>query len=143
MNAKQFKESVEKKAKALQASLLEARRELLFEFFYVLVEFTPLDTGRLRSGWTVGLERGTTGEPNTLDKTGQSAITNASQTLERMKTENTRVFIVNNVPYAFFVNNGTVNMPPAGMVEAAKQRFPEIGKRVFTKVNANGKSVRV
>lgn len=143
MNLATFQRAIDKKVKQVREAELEARREYLFDFFNALVNYTPVDTGRLRSGWAIGLERNATGEPNSLDPIGQSALIQGNAKLQQMTSKDTRVFVTNNVPYAAHVNYGTSRQRPAGFVELALARFPLVAKqKLYARLSRDGALIR-
>lgn len=91
---------------------------------------TPVDTGRLRNGWAVGVntERGADGS---ADK-GVSA-------LESVKIGDS-VYITNNVPYAPFIENGTARMAPQPMVDPVRRQWQRIVDRAVLLITG-GKNV--
>lgn len=86
----------------------------------VVVLATPVDTGRARANWQVGL-----GEPvrailNDEDKDGQATILRNNATAARRKAP-VDLVVSNNVEYIGRLNEGSSSQAPAGFVERAVQ----------------------
>lgn len=81
---------------------------------------TPVDTGRARGGWQVGLGGPSTEDLGLLDQSGAAAIArNNGAILTRRLGQD--IFISNNVEYIGFLNEGSSSQAPAGFVELAVQ----------------------
>ena len=86
------------------------------ELFSLIVLRTPVDTGRARANWTVGL-----GAPNTtfnqawFDKSGEDTISRARSVIRRMAQGET-AYIGNQTPYVIYLEYGHSGQAPAGMV---------------------------
>ena len=82
-----------------------------------VVVATPVDTGRARGGWVVGL-----GEPNrqsnALDKSGGATIVAGRNVLRARRTEQT-IYLSNNVNYIVFLDQGSSAQAPANFVAIA------------------------
>ena len=99
------------KKAGLQAE--EAVRRIALRLWQELVARTPVDTGRARAAWVTSLDEpsdevpppGNYGPPSPPD-------------LSRLTLAN-RVFIVNGVPYAVELEEGSSKQAPAGMVRVS------------------------
>lgn len=138
MKLNQFQRAIEEKKQAFLRGELEARKELLFEVFYRIVLRSPVDTGRFRANWNVGLERNDTNTLAPPDPSGQSAITEALVVLARMTSTQTRVFITNALPYANRLEYGHSDQAPAGMVGVTLAEFPELARRTYARLGGKG-----
>lgn len=91
---------------------------------------TPVDTGRARANWTVGLG----GPPDDGDfpafapgKGGNTAAANATASIETGKAAMSDrepgqdIYISNNLPYIEVLNAGSSAQAPAGFIEKAVQ----------------------
>lgn len=83
-----------------------------------VVPATPVDTGRARGNWQVGVGYSVTNEINRLDKTGQTAI-NQGRAAIAGRPPGMSIYISNNVPYIGRLNEGYSAQAPAGFVEMA------------------------
>lgn len=84
---------------------------------------TPVDTGRARSNWQVGIGAAPTG---TLDSYGAGssanvAIANGKRVIQQYNERHAGkyIHITNNLPYIVPLNNGHSAQAPAGYVEKA------------------------
>ena len=85
-------------------------RELALDLFTKVKFKTPVDTGRLRAAWGVGV--------NVLPKGGNEA----GMALQTAKAGDT-IYIANNVEYAVYVEFGTSKMAPRAMVRTTVDEF--------------------
>ncbi len=86
----------------------------------VVVLATPVDTGRARGNWQVGVGVAMRGELDRLDTSGNATI---AENTVRAKTRKLGqdIFISNNLPYIVSLNEGSSSQAPAGFVEEAVQ----------------------
>lgn len=75
---------------------------------------TPVDTGRLRSNWLVGIGRAVRRSVVTVDKAGQTALQQGAEAVSRAQPYET-IYISNNLRYAQQVEGGSSKQAPAGM----------------------------
>lgn len=82
---------------------------------------TPVDTGRARANWQVGIGEpkvGTLPEPASPGGGAQLALDSAASSIATYNGEGT-IHITNNLPYIEALNNGHSSQAPAGFVERA------------------------
>lgn len=82
---------------------------------------TPVDTGRARANWQVGLGRapsGTLAAPGSAGE-GTSNALNAAQAAIASYHGGVDIHISNNLPYIEALNNGHSSQAPSGYVERA------------------------
>lgn len=84
----------------------------------LLVLSTPVDTGRARSNWLVGINRPSRGTVKAGDKSGQSAIGGATGAIGEAKPGD-EIWISNNLPYIDRLNRGHSPQARPGFVERA------------------------
>lgn len=96
-----------------------------------LVLSTPVDTGRARAGWNVGINNVDLEETG-IDKTGQKTLAEHLQIIEREMNLGDRVYLSNNVEYITYLDRGSSDQAPHGMVEKTLQRFPGIVRKAAT-----------
>lgn len=103
-------------ADLLRSALAKKQREIGMTVFQQISISTPVDTGRLRNGWMTSInvpsdylpEEGKYSFPDIMGRIGQAW---ANSTIEDV------LYIVNNVPYGVYLNNGTVYIAPRRFVE--------------------------
>jgi len=105
----------------------------------VVVLRTPVDKGRARSNWIVGLDAPprTTIEPYSPGEKGSTGGANGSAALAQGAAvisgysgwRNSSIAISNNLPYIDRLNKGWSRQAPAGFVEAAVQKAVRAVKR--------------
>lgn len=84
----------------------------------IVILATPVDTGRARANWQVGLGGPITEEIMEEDKTGAATI---SRNNSRLAVRRPRqiIFLSNNVDYINELNRGSSSQAPANFVELA------------------------
>lgn len=98
--------------------------KLLIEIDTGVVLMTPVDTGRARSNWNIGV--------NNVDLTERETEDNAQSVIERAKKIIRQVvvgdviYISNNVKYIKFLEDGSSEQAPSGMVALTLQRIQQI-----------------
>lgn len=100
----------------VQEAVEKKRRELGLTLLQQLAVINPVDLGRLRWGWMPSLNIPSDylppeGKYSFPDIVGRSMSEWGNSTL------NDVFYVVNNVPYAVYVNNGTVKLNPRRFVE--------------------------
>ena len=83
-----------------------------------LVLRSPIDSGRFRNNWLVGLNQK---DGRQLKSTGNQAVQRGSQKIKSHKAGGS-VWISNNLPYARRLNEGWSQQAPANFVEKAIAR---------------------
>ena len=79
---------------------------------------TPVDTGRARANWQVGIGAPVLEATEDTDKDGGPTI-NRNNAKIALRQERQTVYISNNVPYIGRLNAGSSAKAPAGFVEEA------------------------
>lgn len=100
----------------VQEAVEKKRREIGLTLYQQLAVISPVDTGRLRLGWMPSLNIPSDylpeeGKHSFPDIAGRSMSAWGNSTFEDV------FYVVNNVPYAVYVNNGTVKLAPRRFVE--------------------------
>ena len=81
----------------------------------VAVLATPVDTGRARGGWTVGIGRAARSPQDRLDPTGSQAIADGASTINTWKVGQGPINISNDVVYVPRLDAGYSEQAPNGM----------------------------
>lgn len=97
-----------------------AVRKIAFDLFSAIVKKTPVDTGRARSSWTVGVGYPNTSvAPETKRKRSAARATEKSlsqlRKLARFKLGQS-IYLLNNLDYVIFLEEGSSKQAPYGMV---------------------------
>lgn len=86
----------------------------------VAISATPVDTGRARANWRVGIGGRPTGfDPDATD--ASAALAQGSSSIETWKSGEGAIYITNNVPYIVPLDEGSSAQAPNGMSAAAVQ----------------------
>jgi hypothetical protein len=96
-----------------------------FIAFSRVVMRSPVDTGRFRGNWQMGIDEQPVGELDALDKTGSTTVSEAENIAARAKIGDD-MYIVNNLPYADRLENGWSQQAPAGIVALTVAEWPGI-----------------
>ena len=91
----------------------------------VLINTTPVDTGRAKGNWLVGKTLSSKSNPNKFDKSGEVTKAAAVAATKSFKPFSI-TYIFNNIPYVIHLDQGTTNYldgfspkAPAGMTPVA------------------------
>lgn len=106
-------------------------RAATLDFFSGTIKDTPVDTGRARGGWTVGVGVEPAESPERLDKEGAAA--SAEAMAKTPKGAGQEVFMMNNLPYILELENGSSKKAPNGMVRINLARVQRIVKTAIAK----------
>lgn len=80
-----------------------------------VIRETPVDTGRLRGNWQSALNVPKDDQLQVQDVSGSGSISNAENTLNKLKLGNIFWF-TNNLPYARRIEEGWSQQAPQGML---------------------------
>lgn len=103
-------------------------RKVSLELVTKVVLKTPVETGRARGGWTTDVGREPSPAGGRKDKSGRSAIREAQRLIDRMIAGET-IYIVNHVNYIVYLEDGSSDQAPAGMVKTTLREYPGIVER--------------
>jgi len=122
-------------------------KKVLFDMSTSIVQMSPVDTGRFRANWQFGEGSAPSGNPDArakLAKTqryrdnasgrfiskGQAMATDSTATVARIHAAiaaanvlGTKLYIVNNLPYAIPLEYGHSDQAPGGMVRITAERY--------------------
>lgn len=110
-------------------------RKVSFDLLRAVVLLTPVDTGRARASWGLGIDSPSAdmvGEVAKLSKEAASrmAFNNAQRVVEEVMFGDS-VFITNPVEYIVFLEGGSSKQAPQGMVKKSLRRFPSIVEKAI------------
>lgn len=99
----------------LPKEVIQAQKKLVLEALKRVVMRTPVDTGRARGNWQVTIARPSDSVIDAEDKTGSDTISKGLSALSALPPYQV-VWISNNVDYIEFLEEGTSQQSPKGMV---------------------------
>jgi hypothetical protein len=105
--------------KRVQVIVIDEIRKVSFQLMRSVIFRTPVDTGRLKGAWRVGINSAPTGKPRTLDKTGAPTRKVAISKLKGVNKNTKSIWIVNNLPYAVPIEEGHGAKNIAGVMVAS------------------------
>lgn len=114
MNVQSFNVDLEKFAKATDLELETVVRKVAFDLYKGITQKTPVDTGRAKGNWNIGL--------GTIDSSVNQSATSTPQgqvgfaNLPREGAGKRPIYITNNLPYINKLENGSSKQAPTGMV---------------------------
>lgn len=120
-----------RRANAVGDETSKAVRTVAINVLTSLVTATPIDTGKARSNWQVGINSAPDGElpafspgshGSTAGQNVAAALAAGTDVVQRFQaTTDTSVQIVNNLPYISSLDAGASDQAPAGFVAKAVQ----------------------
>lgn len=106
-----------------------AVQRIALEMFERVILRSPVDTGRFRGNWQVGIGNVPAGTLELDDKSGRATVSNAQAAALSLEPGQS-ITLVNNLPYAQRLEDGYSSQAPAGMVALTVQDFQEIARQV-------------
>lgn len=100
-------------------------REVTLEVASRIIVRSPVDTGRFRANWRLGVGGPVTGTVEATDKTGDQT-TGAIAAALPAKAAGTVLYLSNNLPYAWRLETGYSKKAPGGMVGLTVEEFSGI-----------------
>ena len=98
-----------------------------------IVEKTPVDTGRLRKNWNLGVD---SVDLTIHDVNATDPLSRATKELNKFKINTKQLWISNNLDYAYDIEYGKSKVKaPQGMMRVSLQEFDTIFKGSAMKVN--------
>lgn len=83
---------------------------------------SPVDTGRFRSNWMVGIGSKDSSTVTTEDKTGEASMARVAPAMATWKPGQS-IFITSSLPYAQRIEYGWSDQAPGGVVRLTVQDF--------------------
>ncbi|NNC01893.1 HK97 gp10 family phage protein [Corallococcus exiguus] len=120
-----FSKQVQAFVKATEARANEVVRKTALGVLANVVTASPVDTGRFRGNWQVGIGDRPAGTVDAEDKDGSAVVSREGAKLEGVAVGET-VFITNNLPYARRLEFGWSQQAPKGMVRVTLAQVDEI-----------------
>lgn len=128
----EFARRIRRLGRTIESNTDRLFRETSLAVLTEVVVSTPVDTGRARGNWNVGLGAAPDPTPEqqeaTADTSGQPTIARGSVQISQRRSGQA-VFLSNNVPYIEPLNAGSSAQAPAGFVENAVQAGVDVVRR--------------
>lgn len=100
-------------------------RAVSIRLFSAIIKASPVDTGRFRANWMTSAAAPATGISSAVDKSGNTAVQEATNYILNSTTTNTFT-LTNNLPYAERLEYGYSQQAPQGMVRINVTRFQQL-----------------
>lgn len=81
-----------------------------------VVKKSPVDTGRFKGNWNVGVGRPDLETTDRCDKSGNETLSRGETQVSRIETGEVVVYVTNNLDYAKSLENGHSKQAPAGVL---------------------------
>ncbi len=124
---KGFKKDLRKLSEKQDINIDVLLKNIVFDVFDGVVSNTPVDTGRARGSWNIGIGAI---DPKVLPAKKKGARPYPLQTAYRRNfgraagmNQNTVAYISNSLPYIIYLEEGTSDQAPAGMVKLTLQEL--------------------
>lgn len=117
-NVKEFNRKLKNFSKTLlPEQVVLAQKKIALDLFTKIIVKTPVDTGRARGNWQITINAPATGVIDVTGgkSSGDGALTAGSKKISSVKGFVT-IFITNNVDYIGFLEEGSSDQAPKGMV---------------------------
>ncbi len=122
LNANTFALNISKFAKEIPEELIvDNLKSIVIDLMERIVPRTPIKTGRARHNWRVAIGKIPSTELLIPDPVGVAKVV-----VNQIKSTTTAVYIVNNVPYIGFLEDGHSKQAPLGMVAIS---FEEVANK--------------
>lgn len=110
-----FNKEVQAFAAKIPGRVTELQKKLVLEALTRIVQKTPVDTGRARGNWQVSIERPSMAALDTTDRDGSRTIQKGLEAVANLPDFSV-VWISNNLEYITFLEDGSSQQAPSGMV---------------------------
>lgn len=121
----------ERSDKLVRAVGLEAHRRL--------IRRTPVDTGRAKGNWNVGVgEPDRSEDPESKDRSGGQALQRGASRILAQFRAGDRLFLTNAVPYVPELEKGSSKQAPNGMIAVTVAEMRPLVSRVAAKIAVGG-----
>ena len=122
-NAADFSNALTALADHTTGSIEKVIRKAFIDLYRSIVEKTPVDTGRAKASW--GLSTHHTNDEASENMTPEEAVQVVSDNISdfTFKAQDDQVIIYNNLEYIEYLENGTSQQAPSGMVSLSLVEF--------------------
>lgn len=119
-NLKIFARRIQALSNRIEKNINTTVRKTAIVASQTVIHATPVDTGRARGNWFVGVGAPIRDESDDTDQSGTNRINANNSKINTRKSRQT-IFISNNLPYIQKLNEGSSSQAPANFVEQAVQ----------------------
>ncbi len=133
----QMEAAIQRRVRAPVAAVM---KRLTLEAFTRVVQRSPVDSGRFRANWQVGVGTRPDGQVAGTDLQAQgsppdgAAVNAALGALTAVGPATDATYVVNNLPYADALENGHSKQAPQGMVEVTVAELRQVASLVAKQV---------
>jgi len=122
-NAADFSNALTALADHTTGSIEKVIRKACIDLYRSIVEKTPVDTGRAKASW--GLSTHHANDEASENMTPEEAVQVVSDNISdfTFKAQDDQVIIYNNLEYIEYLENGTSQQAPSGMVSLSLVEF--------------------
>lgn len=132
MNFNEFSRELESFSRTFFSTSNKLVRLVALEALKNIVIATPVDTGRARSNWFIGID---TPIDDETDDTNWSSNLSTQEAKLLQPTDRTEIWLTNNLPYIVRLNEGWSEQAPEGFVEkgiaAAERSIGKIADKIL------------
>lgn len=105
----------------------KAIRKIALDLSARIIQATPVDTGRARANWMLGIGTPDLSTSSDEDKSGHTTTASVMSGLENYNYESGHsIFITNSLPYIARLENGHSKQAPNGMVKIALAEYSSL-----------------
>lgn len=123
-----FSEQIKAFTAKVEVAANNSARNIIGDIADELIFRTPVDTGRARANWQLGVNAiNKKVNLNTFDPEGD-ATSNKLYSLIPKNVLGLSIYIANSVPYIYDLENGRSKQAPNGMIKLTQIRFRQIIK---------------
>ena len=135
-NAAEFGEQLQDVLKNMTGDTELALKKAAVDLFRLIAERTPVDTGRAKANWSIDKI-----EHNRTEDVGDSTVASkANDFFRKWNIQDKQIVILNNLEYIEFLENGSSQQAPAGMVSVSFKDFADIFRREADKIRGGQSS---
>jgi len=134
-NANDFASALLALADYAEASVETVIRKACIDLYKMIVERTPIDTGRAKASWSLGIDRGEDKAENegySFNEINSIIQDNVSEF--KFTVHDDHVTIYNNLEYIENLENGTSKQAPSGMVSISLTEFTAFFNKALQKL---------
>jgi len=120
-----FAQDIKKWSDQALAGIARTQRAACLEMAKAVINDTPVKTGRAKANWQAGLNKAPSGVIEQNDPSGEATLAKIQKVLAQMK-QGDRFILVNNLPYAQELEDGSSRQAPNGMLKQNLARWQSL-----------------